>query len=100
MRRVLWCFNEWLRRIAPARGNGRAACHGLESLPQYMQMDGAAVVSGDALWPARVVVRWYSDGVQSKKLRVGITTSSKAEPAVHPSRASLLRATGNGSFRR
>ena len=34
--RVLCCFNEWLRRIAPARGDGRA-CHGTKSLPQYLQ---------------------------------------------------------------
>jgi hypothetical protein len=33
VRRVLYCFNEWLRRIAPARGNGRA-CHGMKSLPR------------------------------------------------------------------
>jgi hypothetical protein len=66
MSRVLCWFNEWLRRIAPARGNGRA-CHGMKSLPQYLQMVRRWYSMGDALWPARVVMRWWLDGLPLKQ---------------------------------
>ena len=92
MSRVLCCFNEWLRRIAPARGSGGRACHGMKSLPRYLQMAGRWFGMGDALWPARVVVRWWLDGLPFKAKSCVLASPL----SLLPSRARLL---ATGSFR-
>jgi hypothetical protein len=39
----------------------------MKSLPQYLQMVRRWYSMGDALWPARVVMRWWLDGLPLKQ---------------------------------